>query len=290
MGGVKIYAYLNFQGPRTFHNVQYRSHRKITVVDGKIGYIGGMNLDKQQLHGPKGFRAWRDTQLRIHGEAALALQASFVVSWYNTTHEALVDCAYFPAEQIRREVTKFTPVQIAQSGPDSQWEGLRQLYFALIMAAERSIRITSPYFIPDQTISDALEAAALAQVNVRMISQPRGARWQVVYRAAYTYYAALARAGMRFFLYQDNTFFHAKTINIDDAICSVGSANWDMRSFSINYEINAVVYDTEIARQLARDFDEDLQQCSEFSLQQYESAGVGRRFLDSLYRLASPIL
>ncbi len=124
--GVDIRPYLAHKRLRSLHNIQYRNHRKITVIDGKIGYVGGMNLDKEQLSGPKGFSAWRDTHLRIHGEAALALQASFVVSWHNSTLEKLTDSVYFPIDEIRREVTEFTPVQIAQSGPDSQWSGLRQ--------------------------------------------------------------------------------------------------------------------------------------------------------------------
>ncbi len=172
-GGVDIRPYLAHKRLRSLHNIQYRNHRKITVIDGKIGYVGGMNLDKEQLSGPKGFSAWRDTHLRIHGEAALALQASFVVSWHNSTLEKLTDSVYFPIDEIRREVTEFTPVQIAQSGPDSQWSGLRQLYFFLIMAANRSIRIQSPFFIPDESISEALKSAALAGVDVRMIFQPR---------------------------------------------------------------------------------------------------------------------
>lgn len=288
--GVDIRPYLQHIQLRYLHNIQYRNHRKIAVVDGKIGYVGGMNLDKEQVTGPKGFSAWRDTHLRIHGEAALALQASFVISWHNTTQESLTDAGYFPVEQIQNEVTTFTPVQIAQSGPDSQWAGLRQLYFFLIMAANRSVRIQSPFFIPDESISEALKSAALAGVDVRMIFQPRGGSYQIPYRAAYTYYAAMAGAGARVFLYQNDTYFHPKTINIDGAICSVGSANIDIRSFSINYEINAVIYDKQIAGQLARDFDEDLQRCTEFRLEQYKSAGFFRRFLDSLYRLASPLL
>jgi len=288
--GVDIRPYLQHNRLRYLHNVQYRNHRKIVVIDGKIGYVGGMNLDEEQLNGPKGFSAWRDTHLRIHGEAALALQASFVVSWHNTAQESLIDPGYFPIEEIQNEVTAFTPVQIAQSGPDSQWAGLRQLYFFLIMAANRSVRIQSPFFIPDESISEALRSAALAGVDVRMIFQPRGGSYQIPYRAAYTYYAAMARAGARIFLYQNNTYFHPKTINIDGAICSVGSANMDIRSFSINYEINAVIYDTEIAGQLTQDFDEDLQHCTEFRLAEYKSAGFFRRFLDSLYRLASPLL
>ena len=289
-GGVDIRPYLAHKRLRSLHNIQYRNHRKITVIDGKIGYVGGMNLDKEQLSGPKGFSAWRDTHLRIHGEAALALQASFVVSWHNSTQEKLTDSVYFPIDEIRREVATFTPVQIAQSGPDSQWSGLRQLYFFLIMAANHSIRIQSPFFIPDESISEALKSAALAGVDVRMIFQPRGGSYQLPYRAAYTYYAAMARAGARIFLYQNDTYFHPKTINIDGAICSVGSANMDIRSFSINYEINAVIYDQDIAGELARDFVADLEHCTEFSLQGYENAGIWRRFADSLYRLASPIL
>lgn len=288
--GVQIYPYLDYNSLGTLHNIQYRSHRKIAVIDGKIGYVGGMNLDREQLDGPKGFSHWRDTHLRIEGEAALALQSSFAVSWYNTTRTPISGLDYFPRNEILAEVDCFSPVQIVQAGPDSQWEAIRQLYFFMIMAANTSVYIQSPFFIPDPSISEALKAAALAGVDVRIMCQPRGGSYQVPYRAANTYYAEMARAGAKIYLYENDTYFHAKTLIVDNKICTVGTANMDIRSFHINYEINAVLYDEALAAELARDFMRDMAHCSEFVYAEYKERNLASRLLDSTYRLASPLL
>ena len=284
--GVMIQPYLAIDSLYKIHSINYRSHRKIAVIDGKIGYVGGLNLDKDQLDGGV-FGFWRDTHLRIRGEAAHALQASFGVSWYNTTKEKITDLAYYPF--IQNEIKTFLPIQITFSGPDSQWAAIRQLYFFMILAAEEKVYIQSPFFIPDASITEALKAAALSGVEVRMMFTPAGAKYQIPYWAANTYFAEIAQAGARVFLYQRG-YFHPKTINIDSAICAVGTANMDIRSFSINYEASAVIYDEAKAEKLELDFLEDLKYCTEFNLAEYEQRNVLLRLRDSLCRLASPLL
>lgn len=285
--GVQIVPYLRYDSLRTLHNANYRGHRKVAVIDGVIGYVGGMNLDQEQLTGPKGFNSWRDTHLRIRGESATLLQAMFATSWYNTTGERLDSPAYYPP--VDRARLPFLPVQITAAGPDSQFEAIRQTYFFMIASAQERVWIQSPFFIPDETIIAALRAVAQAGVDVRVMCQPRGGTFQIPYRAAYTYYAELARAGCRFFLYEDG-YFHAKTIMVDSAVCAVGTANMDIRSFNINYETMAVIYDGAITRQLEADFCTDLTHCSEFSLRAYHDGPLWQRTLDSTYRLASPLL
>jgi cardiolipin synthase len=282
--GVAIHPYLEYRSFTRLHSINYRSHRKIAVIDGRIGYAGGLNLDKEQLQ-PRAFPAWRDTHLRMVGEAAQGLQASFAVSWFNTTGEEFHESEYYPSI----ETEEFLPVQIVQSGPDSQWQAIRQLYFQMIVSAEQTIRLQSPFFIPDESIVEALRAAALAGVDVQLMFTPRGAVYQVPYRAAHTYFQAVAEAGVRIFLYRD-AYFHPKTINIDDAVIAVGTANVDIRSFSINYETVAVIYDRAKARELAAQFEADLRHCDEWILEEYRRAPAGRRLVDSLYRLASPLL
>lgn len=282
--GVAIHPYLDFRSFTKLHSINYRSHRKIAVIDGRIGYTGGLNLDKEQL-APSAFAGWRDTHVRLVGEAAQGLQASFAVSWFNTTGEEFHDPEYYPPV----ELDTFLPVQIAQSGPDSQWQAIRQLYFQMIASAEETIRLQSPFFIPDESIVEALRAAALAGVDVQLMFTPRGGTYQIPYRAAHTYYQEVAEAGVRIFLYQD-AYFHPKTINIDNAVIAIGTANMDIRSFSINYETVAVIYDEAKARELAAQFAEDLRHCEEWTLDDYRRAPLGRRLLDSLYRLASPLL
>jgi len=285
-GGVDIRPYKIFKQIWSLHTANYRSHRKTVVVDGKIGYVGGMNLDKEQLPGNNPLGDWRDTHLRIEGEAALALQASFAASWLTTTGEKVVDPSYYPATDKSKP---FIPIQITQSGPDSQWKAMQQLYFLMIMAAEKTCYIQSPFFIPDTSLLEALKAAALSGVDVRIICTPRGASYQLPYRAAHTYFADVARAGAKVYLYNKG-YFHCKTINIDSSVCAIGTANFDIRSFQLNYETMAVVYDDAIARELEADFMADLNDCDEWSLEDYEKSPAARRLVDSIFRLASPIL
>jgi cardiolipin synthase len=283
--GAKINAYLEFRSLTRLHTINYRSHRKIAVIDGRIGYIGGMNLDKDQLDGGEYFDSWRDTHLRIVGEAVIALQASFAVSWFNTTEEKIVESQYFPPA----DVDTFLPVQILMSGPDSQWQAIRQLYFYMITSAVEKVYLQSPFFIPDESILEALKSAALAGVDVRMIFTPKGTTYSTPYWAANTYFKEVAAAGVKIYLYQAG-YFHAKTLNIDSAICTIGTANMDIRSFSLNYEANAVIYDEEKAQELEQDFLEDLKHCIEWRVEEYEKRSVFLRLRDSLARLASPLL
>jgi cardiolipin synthase len=283
--GAKINAYLEFRSLTRLHTINYRSHRKIAVIDGRIGYIGGMNLDKDQLDGGEYFDSWRDTHLRIVGEAVIALQASFAVSWFNTTEEKIVESQYFPPV----DVDTFLPVQILMSGPDSQWQAIRQLYFYMITSAVEKVYLQSPFFIPDESILEALKSAALAGVDVRMIFTPKGTTYSTPYWAANTYFKEVAAAGVKIYLYQAG-YFHAKTLNIDGVICTIGTANIDIRSFSLNYEANAVIYDEEKAQELERDFLEDLKHCIEWRVEEYEKRSVYLRLRDSLARLASPLL
>ncbi len=285
--GVDLRPYRVFLRLGRLHTANYRSHRKIAIIDGTIGYVGGLNLDKEQLPGMHPVGNWRDTHLRIDGEAAQALQASFIISWYNTTGENIADPTYYPP--IEPGSRPFTPVQITHGGPDANWKAMQQLYFFMIMDARTSVYIQSPFFIPDQSILDALCSAAMAGVDVRIICQPRGGTYQLPYRAAYTYYADVARAGARVYLYQDG-YFHAKTIMIDSNICAVGTANMDIRSHYLNYETMAVIYDEEITRELEADFLEDQKSSKEWRLEEYERSPFLSRLVDSAYRVVSPIL
>jgi cardiolipin synthase len=285
--GIQMYIYYNYWSLYKLHTISYRNHRKIAVIDGNIGYTGGLNISQEHLTGGRFFSSWRDTHLRVEGEAARALQSIFATSWYNTITERLNASEYYPP------VTDFEgehlPIQITASGPDSQWAAIRQLYFLMITSAERHIYIQSPFFIPDDSILEALRAAALGGIDVRLMCAPRGSVYAVPYRAANTYFAQLAEAGVRIYLYQKG-YFHPKTVNVDSLVCSVGTANMDIRSFSINYEVNAVIYDRKTAEQLANDFRRDMTSCVEFSLADYNRRNVFSRFYDSLARLTSPLL
>jgi cardiolipin synthase len=270
------------------HTISYRNHRKITVIDGTIGYTGGMNMGQEQLDGGEGFDSWRNTQVRLVGESAAILQAVFMVEWYNALGENLFFARYFPTHA--KEPTEgHVPVQILTSGPDSQWAGIRQLYAFMIVSARRHVYLQSPFFIPDATIAEALRAVAMSGVDVKVMVSARPSGNRLPDWAGNTYIEEIVTAGVRVFLYEKG-YLHAKTISIDSEICSVGSANIDIRSFSINYELNAVFYSAEIAKELERDFERDLEYCSEFDPQAYQKRGIASRFRDSVARVLSPLL
>ena len=285
--GVDIRPYKVFKYLGGLHNASYRIHRKVVVIDGRIGYVGGMNLDKEQLPGGHPLGNWRDTHLRINGEAAVALQLGFAANWFNASGEKLTDQSLYPV--VAPASRSFKPVQITQSGPDSQWKAMQQLYFFMINSAMEKCYIQSPFFIPDTSLLEALKAAALAGVDVRIMCTPRGGSYQMPYRAAYTYYADVARAGAKVYLYNKG-YFHSKTIMIDSKRCAIGTANFDIRSFYIDYETMAVIYDEEKSRELEEDFLNDIKDSVEWKLEEYEDASFGRKFLDSVFRLASPIM
>jgi cardiolipin synthase len=268
------------------HTISYRNHRKITVIDGAIGYAGGMNIGREHLSGGEGFSSWRDTQLRVVGEAASILQAVFMVDWYNAVRENLFTTPYFPAIA---DAQGDVPVQIVTSGPDARWGAIRQLYFFMITTAQRHIYLQSPYFILDSTIAEALKAAAFAGIDVKVMLTAHASGDPVPGWAGNTYMEDIVAAGVKVFLYEKG-YLHAKTISIDSEICSIGSTNIDIRSFSINYEINAVLYSAEHAKQLEQDFERDLVYCSAFDAEEYRRRNPIVRFRDSVARLFSPLL
>ena len=270
------------------HTISYRNHRKITVIDGAIGYTGGMNMGQEHLDGGPGFDCWHDTQLRIVGEGAAVLQAVFMVDWYNAVGENLFTDAYHP-EAAAEGTADGVAVQILTSGPDSQWAAIRQLYASMIASAQRHVFIQSPFFIPDATIADALTTAALAGLDVKLMVSARASGNKLAAWASNTYIADIVGAGVRVFLYEKG-YLHAKTISIDSETCSIGSANIDIRSFSINYELNAVLYDEALARELEGNFERDLAHSTEFDLAAYQARSAAVRFRDSLARLLSPLL
>jgi cardiolipin synthase len=286
------------------HTLSYRNHRKIAVIDGRIGYIGGMNIGQEQLDGGGGFDRWRDTQVRIEGDGSTVLQVVFMIDWYNATGEDLFGVERIPV--LRRQMQEDAaesdvrahaepsaariPTQILTSGPDSEWRAIRQLYFAMIVSAQRRVVLQSPFFILDSTIAEALKSAALSGVRVQVMVGARGdGPNQAPYWAANTYMAEVAMAGVEVYLYETG-YLHAKTISIDGEVCSIGSANLDIRSFSINYEINTVLYDAALACELEAAFERDLEGCTRFDVAEYEKRPIFSRLKDSAARLLSPLL
>ena len=270
------------------HTISYRNHRKITVIDGVIGYTGGMNIGKEHLDGGDVFRFWRDTQVRIVGEAAAALQTVFMVDWYNAVGKTYSLRTISPPRPTESSEGG-DRVQILTSGPDSQWAAIRQLYFFMIVSAQRHVFLQSPYFILDATLAEALRSAALSGVDVKVMLTARASGDPIPGFAGNTFILDVINAGVRVFMYEKG-YLHAKTISVDSEICSIGSANIDIRSFSINYELNAVLYSRHLAKELEESFERDLADCTEFDPAEYEARNVGLRLRDSVARLLSPLL
>ncbi len=284
-GGAKM---LPWSSLLAIHTISYRSHRKIVVIDGKIGYIGGLNMSEEYVKGPHSgkFTGWRDTHVRVTGQVVIGLQANFAVQWFNTTKEDLSDLGYYPPIT---EQHGYLPLQIANSGPDAEWKAIRSLYFALITAAQEHVYIQSPFFILDEGLTEAIAGAARSGVDVKIMLAPRGPSPQFPYWAGLTYAENVAKAGAKVYFYHGK-YFHPKTISVDSVICSIGSANMDIRSFSINYESNLIIYDEKTTRALEADFDNDLKQCTEFTFRAYRRTNILKRARNSLFRLGSPLL
>ncbi len=247
-----------------------------------------MNIGQEHLDGGEGFDSWRDTQVRLVGESVAILQAVFMVDWYNAVGENLFQVKHFPTDAAE-PVESNIPVQILTSGPDSQWAAIRQLYALMVVSARQHVYLQSPFFLPDATLAEALTTAALSGIDVKVMVSARPSGNRLPDWAGNTFIEEIVTAGVQVFLYEKG-YLHAKTISIDSEICSIGSANIDIRSFSINYELNAVFYSEQVAKQLEADFERDLAYCREFDPEEYRKRGTVARFRDSVARLLSPLL
>ncbi|PIN91645.1 cardiolipin synthase [Candidatus Pacearchaeota archaeon CG10_big_fil_rev_8_21_14_0_10_35_13] len=277
--GIKVRA-----SSTKLQTLNYRNHRKVAVIDGRIAYVGGMNVAKEYIDGGKKFKKWRDTHLRITGSEVLTIQGIFIVSWYRLTNEELFSNKYFP----KPEITGKTLLQTTTSGPDSKWEAVKQLYFSLINSVDKYIYLETPYFLPDESINMALKTAALRGLDVRIIitGVPD---YKVAYHASKTFYKGLLEAGVRIYEYMEG-FMHSKTLVLDDEISTVGTANLDPRSFTLNYELNTLIIDKKKALELKKTFNEDLKGCKEITLRNVESWGIISRIGHSIARLFAPLL
>ncbi|WP_438313299.1 cardiolipin synthase [Sporosarcina sp. FA9] len=266
--------------------LNYRNHRKIVVIDGRIGYIGGFNVGDEYLGHNKKFGYWRDTHLRIEGSALHPLQTRFILDWNQASADHDIEYAdrYFPVIPRKGEVG----MQIVSSGPDSEWEQIKDGYLKMIFIARKYIYIQTPYFIPDVSFLDALRIACLSGVDVRIMI-PNKPDHMFVYWATYSNIGYLLKAGAKVYIYE-NGFLHTKQIVVDDELSTVGTANIDVRSFKLNFEINAFIYDREKSHELAELFEQDMRLSSELTLEMYNDRSRMIKIKESISRLVSPIL
>ncbi len=265
-------------------NINYRNHRKIVVIDGKMGFTGGANVGMEYLRKGEGY-SWRDTHIKVTGEAAKSLQVRFLLDWLFAAEEDLFhDSAYFPSALKAGN----TGMQIVTSGPDSRYEEIKVFLLKMVYSAKKSIYIQTPYFIPDESFFEALHIAIRSGVDVKIIIPDRPDH-PFVFWANRSYLDLMLQEGARGYIYKKG-FLHSKVVIVDDKIASVGTANIDVRSFKLNFEINAFIYDRHIAYKLTRDFYNDLMDSQEITREVFEKRGIPSRFKESISRLLSPIL
>ena len=267
--------------------VNYRNHRKIVIIDGRIGFVGGFNVGMEYLGLNKKFGYWRDTHLCIEGAAVTSLAVRFVLDWNYASKENLFleDHLFEIPEYVRNGRD---PVQIISSGPDSQIKTIHDNYLRLIHTARDHIYLQTPYLIPDDAILDALKIASRSGVDVRIMI-PCKPDHPFVYWATYSYLGELVAAGAKCYVY-NNGFLHAKTLCVDGMVACVGTANMDIRSFGLNFEVNAVIYSERTVQRLERTFENDITKCSHVTRKVYDQRGLVIRTKEQFSRLLSPLL
>ena len=276
-----------------WYKINYRNHRKIAVIDGRVAYTGGMNMGSEYADGGKRFATWRDTHIRFGGPLVAELQRLFCQRWFEITQEDLFSAPYFPHladDAVEAVEPGFSAswAQLAVSGPESQWEAIRQAFVLAIASAESRVWVQSPYFVPDQGVMDALVSESLAAVDVRFmmtgIPDKRLPWW-----AAFSYLRTFTHAGGKAYQYEAG-FFHSKSLTIDGRIAVLGTTNMDIRSFMLHDELSLFFYDEGVAAAHDAIFEEDAESCSVVTLDSIQDRSRLWRFRTALARLASRML
>lgn len=284
--GIQVGEFFPAFFKRLHLRVNYRNHRKIIVIDGRCAYVGGFNIGREYLGLEKKFGYWRDTHLNISGSAAVSLHVRFILDWNYATKQNL-----FENQKVIRqfESGKGTEgVQIISSGPDTMNEEIRDNYQKLIGKARDHVYIQTPYFVPDEIILNEIKMAAYSGIDVKIMI-PCKPDHPLVYWATYSYIGELIDAGVKCYTY-DNGFLHAKGVMSDGLVCSYGTANMDVRSYKLNFEVNATIYSPETTAKLEKIFEKDLAYCTEITPELYAERSVVIRFKEQFSRMFSSIL
>ncbi|MBQ6203232.1 MAG: cardiolipin synthase [Prevotella sp.] len=285
-GGIEVHAFMPVKFPAFTGKVNYRNHRKLCIVDGKIGYIGGMNIATRYIQGRSG-QEWRDTHLRIRGGAVYGIQRAFLVDWYFVDRTLITNRRFYP--ELGEKVKNDCLIQIVTSSPISQWPDIMQGYVRILLQAKRYVYMSTPYFLPTESVLFAIRTAALAGVDVRIMI-PDKTDAKLVEWASRSYVKQTVESGVKVYLYKAG-FNHSKMLVSDDALCTVGSTNIDFRSFENNFEANAFIYDPKMARRLKEVYLQDVRES--VMLEDVKDLGHHsflQQLWESLIRLVSPLL
>lgn len=282
--GIYVQAFLPFRWRISRSSkVNYRNHRKLVVVDGKVGFIGGLNVADRYIYGNK-LGKWRDTFVRLEGAAVHGLQLLFMIDWYFVDRKLIGGNEYFP----KPEVFENNLIQLVSSGPDTDWESIMQGIASAIMSATKYVYIHTPYYMPTDVIADCVGIAALSGVDVRLMIPVRSDS-PLSDASTSSYLGRALEAGVRIFRYRKG-FLHSKAIVVDDFISIIGSTNFDERSFAQNFEANAFIYDTKTSEHLKELFLTDSKKCEELTLEVWNNRKRRQKLKESFARLFSPIM
>ena len=281
--GIEVHAFLHVKFPRFTSKVNYRNHRKIVVIDGRTGFIGGMNIADRYVRGTE-WGSWRDTHVRIEGSGVAGLQIAFLSDWSATTKRHIAGPEYFPAAK------RYTDdiLQIVAGGPFGKWRTLLQAESYAVANARRRVWIQTPYYLPSDVLNTALQTAALAGTDVRLMLPARSDS-KLIDLASHSYLDDMMRAGVKILFYEPG-FLHSKLLIADDALTVIGSANMDFRSFEHNFEVNAFVCDEEFTARMAAIFDSDAAKCHAVTPGEWFRRPRRRRWAESFMRVFSPLM
>lgn len=284
--GIQAYPFMKVAIPILSSTINYRNHRKVAVIDGHIGYVGGMNFAQRYLTGNH-LGQWRDTHFRLEGATVAALQSAFLLDWYSVSRRVLNIERYFEHdESLSLHPNRY--MQFVLGGPMSPWPSIEQALVSMIYHAREHIYIQTPYFLPTDGLNSAIVVAALAGVRVELMIPERTDSRATTY-ATSSYLAELLEAGVQIYRYQRG-FLHSKLMMIDSELSAIGSANMDFRSLEHNFEITGIAYDRHLTINLEQIFEQDKRQCTQLELEDWQQRGYGRRVLESIMRLFAPLL
>ena len=286
--GVEAYPFHKINLVLLANRLNYRNHRKIIVIDGVVGYVGGINVSDKYINQDKNTLFWRDTHLKIVGTSVLNLQFVFLTDWNFCSNQKMgITNEYFPMESKAGHFGNHL-VQIISSGPDSKYPSIKYTLIQAILNAKREICITTPYFIPDKSFLDAINIAVLSGVSVKILL-PGISDSIIVNTTTRSYFQDLLEAGVEIHTYNKG-FVHAKTMVCDHNLTIVGTANLDNRSFDLNFEINAIVYDENIARELNKIFEKDLGYATQITLKEWEERPLYMKLMERVLHLFSSLM
>lgn len=282
--GVDTHPFFRVTFPQLANRINWRNHRKVVIIDNEIGYIGGMNIADRYVNGMKDGSEWRDSHMRLRGEIVQSLIFSFAVDWYFLkSPDQTLDLKSAPVD-----CSNEVGMQLVSDGPITEWNNLSLCFLKAISSARRSIFIQTPYFLPTDTLLNALEAAALANVDVRIMIPAKGDS-KLLQLATYSYVTRCLKAGIKVYRYTPG-MLHAKSMTVDNNFATAGSTNFDFRSFENNFEANLFIYDKDINLRFREIFFFDLQRCEKLKYSEWKARPLPQRALESLVRLFAPIL